>query len=273
MERTKVPVTYVIDIFKQRRNRALLRDESFSLPLFRREAVRDLMSFETLKNYLLDEVDFKRFVLTLPKVREKYWSDLVTANRQNERYIRKHQRIYEAHFLRSRSASPRRSGTSQHRSRSTSPHRGINSRRSSGSATVRPRTASTGRRSPSPGRASTCRRSPSPRRASTGRRSPSPGRTSARRRSPGRRRRVTRPRLKYKTKIGYSGRTVGALKNNESAIFIQNLLRPEKNKNLPGNICRGIRRVCRYRDASGMYDRFPDDGSDGDEYVMKIVYQ
>ncbi|GBN47548.1 hypothetical protein AVEN_122690-1 [Araneus ventricosus] len=104
---------------------------------------------------------------------------------------------------------------------------------------------------------------------------PSISRSSSRSPSPFRRninRRVKRPRLNYKTNLGYNRNIVDQLENNESAIFIKNLTRPETQKNLPGNICRGIRRICRYRDEKGMYKNFPDDGSDNDEYIMRIEY-
>ncbi|GFY66929.1 hypothetical protein TNIN_179581 [Trichonephila inaurata madagascariensis] len=84
----------------------------------------------------------------------------------------------------------------------------------------------------------------------------------------------TSRRLLFNSKIGpYDSRFVKKAGPKKSIIFIEPTNRTDKDKNLPGNICRGIRRVCRYKDKNTKkYINFIDDGSENDEYVMTIGY-
>ncbi|GFQ68209.1 uncharacterized protein TNCT_730081 [Trichonephila clavata] len=84
----------------------------------------------------------------------------------------------------------------------------------------------------------------------------------------------TSRRLLCKSKIGpYDHRYAKKAGRKKSVLFIEPTDPDDRDKNLPGNICRGIRRVCRYRDKkTKKYINFLDDGSEDDEYVMTLGY-
>lgn len=82
-----------------------------------------------------------------------------------------------------------------------------------------------------------------------------------------------RGRLRLQKYMGVQRNRVAQLPQNTSIMFVTPADESDTDRNFPGNICKGVRQVCRYRDPkTKRYTHFPDDGSEEDEYEMKIEY-
>lgn len=80
-----------------------------------------------------------------------------------------------------------------------------------------------------------------------------------------------RRRLQYRTAI--IPKKIKKLKRYETGIYLHPKNTKDRNKNLPGTICRGIRQVCRYKNpTTKRYSQFIDDGTENDRYLMRINY-
>lgn len=76
-----------------------------------------------------------------------------------------------------------------------------------------------------------------------------------------------RQRLKMKTFIGSPD--MSEVSDEDSILSIQS---DDENINFPKPVCQGIRRVCRYYDASRRYRPYEADSSENDRYTFKLRY-
>ncbi|GFY39498.1 hypothetical protein TNIN_164361 [Trichonephila inaurata madagascariensis] len=235
-----------------------------------------LFDMEKLGNFSDSAEAYNQFVQRHLQghIYSKFWESCIRENPTARKSIKRQQQKYMEDFEMSSSDNSASSAPTHPRQRSRR-------RNSASSAPIDrkqgliPRNSASGTHK---SRSRSSSSSSSSSNSSSSNNSSSPTRQRSRSSSPSRGPNVavrTSRRLLFNSKIGpFNSRFVKKAGPRKSVIFIEPTNRNDKDKNLPGNICRGIRRVCRYKDKNTKkkYINFIDDGSENDEYVMTIGY-